>query len=60
MNDGDYPFAVLGNRYIKTDGNGRVRRYIYRNVQFGLAKTRDKETKGRSKGENTRRKSSCF
>jgi len=50
MNDGDYPFAVLGNRYIKTDGNGRVRRYIYRNVQFGLAKTRDKETKGRSKG----------
>ena len=50
MNDGDYPFAVLGNRYIKTDGEGRVRRYIYRNVQFGLAKTRDKEVKGRSKG----------
>tara|TARA_R100001224_G_scaffold108749_1_gene85422 strand:- start:817 stop:1563 length:747 start_codon:yes stop_codon:yes gene_type:complete len=50
MNDGDYPFAVLGNRYIKTDGSGRVRRYIYRNVQFGLAKTRDKEIKGRSKG----------
>ena len=50
MNDGDYPFAVLGNRYIKTDGEGRVRRYIYRNVQFGLAKTRDKEVKGGSKG----------
>ena len=50
MNDGDYPFAVLGNRYIKTDGSGRVRRYIYRNVQFGLAKTRDKEVKARSKG----------
>tara|TARA_R100000234_G_C4954621_1_gene158964 strand:+ start:49 stop:795 length:747 start_codon:yes stop_codon:yes gene_type:complete len=50
MNDGDYPFAVLGNRYIKTDASGRVRRYIYRNVQFGLAKTRDKEVKARSKG----------
>ena len=24
MNNGDYPFAVLGNRYIKTDGNGNV------------------------------------
>lgn len=50
MNDGDYPFAVLGNRYIKTDASGRVRRYIYRNVMFGLAKTRDKEVKARSKG----------
>jgi len=49
MNDGDYPFAVLGNRYIKTDASGRVRRYIYRNVMFGLAKTRDKEVKARSK-----------
>ena len=50
MNNGDYPFAVLGNRYIKTDGNGRVRRYIYKNVQIGLAKTRDKEVKARSRG----------
>tara|TARA_A100001515_G_scaffold6260_1_gene5351 strand:- start:748 stop:1494 length:747 start_codon:yes stop_codon:yes gene_type:complete len=50
MEKGDYPFAVLGNRYIKTDASGRVRRYIYRNVQFGLAKTRDKEVKARSKG----------
>jgi|TARA_Y100000052_G_scaffold23866_1_gene25970 hypothetical protein len=49
MSNGDYPFAVLGNNFIKTDGSGRVRRYIYRNVQFGLAKTRDKEVKGRSK-----------
>ena len=49
MEKGDYPFAVLGNRYIKTDGNGRVRRYIYKNVMFGLAKTRDKEVKARSK-----------
>ena len=49
MNDGDYPFAVLGNRYIKTDASGRERRYIYRNVMFGLAKTRDKEVKARSK-----------
>ena len=49
MNNGDYPFAVLGNRYIKTDGNGRVRRYIYKNVMFGLAKTRDKEVKARSR-----------
>ena len=50
MERGDYPFAVLGNRYIKTDGNGRVRRYIYKNVMFGLAKTRDKEVTARSKG----------
>ena len=50
MENGDYPFAVLGNRYIKTDASGRVRRYIYRNVQFGLAKTRDREIKARSKG----------
>ena len=50
MEKGDYPFAVLGNRYIKTDASGRVRRYIYRNVMFGLAKTRDKEVKARSKG----------
>jgi len=50
MDNGDYPFAVLGNRYIKTDASGRVRRYIYRNVMFGLAKTRDKEVKARSKG----------
>ena len=50
MEKGDYPFAVLGNTYIKTDASGRVRRYIYRNVQFGLAKTRDKEVKARSKG----------
>ena len=49
MNNGDYPFAVLGNRFIKTDGSGRVRRYIYKNVMFGLAKTRDKEVKARSK-----------
>ena len=49
MNNGDYPFAVLGNRFIKTDGSGRVRRFIYKNVMFGLAKTRDKELKGRSK-----------
>ena len=50
MKKGDYPFAVLGNRYIKTDGNGKVRRYIYKNVMFGLAKTRDKEVTARSKG----------
>nr|BAR30182.1 hypothetical protein [uncultured Mediterranean phage uvMED] len=50
MEKGDYPFAVLDNRYIKTDASGRVRRYIYRNVMFGLAKTRDKEVKARSKG----------
>ena len=50
MEKGDYPFAVLGNRYIKTDASGRVKRYIYKNVQIGLAKTRDKETKARSKG----------
>ena len=49
MEKGDYPFAVLGNRFIKTDGSGRVRKYIYKNVMFGLAKTRDKEVKGKSK-----------
>ena len=46
---GDYPFAVMGSRYIKTNSYGRVRKYIYSNTIIGLGKTRDKETKGRSK-----------
>ena len=50
INKGDYPFAVIGNRYIKTNSFGRVRKYIYSNTIIGLAKTRDKETKYNSKG----------
>ena len=46
---GDYPFAVMGSRYIKINSYGRVRKYIYSNTIIGLGKTRDKETKGRSK-----------
>ena len=50
ISGGDYPFAVVGNRYIKTNSYGRVRKYIYSNTIIGLGKTRDKQTKARSKG----------
>jgi len=50
INSGDYPFGVIGNRYIKTDKRGNIRRYIYSNTMIGLAKTRDKQVKARSKG----------
>lgn len=50
INKGDYPFAVIGNRYIKTNSFGRVKKSIYSNTIIGLAKTRDKEKKYNSKG----------
>lgn len=50
INKGDYPFAVIENRLIKVGKNGRVTKSTYSNTMIGLAKTRDKETKARSKG----------
>lgn len=48
INKGDYPFAVLDNRLIKTNKKGKVTRTTYSNTMIGLAKTRDKEIKPRS------------
>ena len=49
MNKGDYPFAVLGNKFIKLGKNNRVTKATYSNTMIGLAKTRDKGVKARSK-----------
>ena len=49
INNGDYPFAVIGNRFIKTNKRGRVTKSTYSNTMIGLAKTRDKEIKSRSR-----------
>ena len=49
MNKSDYPYAVLDNRFIKLGKNGRVTKSTYSNTMIGLAKTRDKEIKARSK-----------
>ena len=49
MNKGDYPFAVLGNKFIKLGKNNRVTKATYSNTMIGLAKTRDKGVKPRSK-----------
>ncbi len=49
MNQGDYPYAVLGNKFIKLGKNRRVTKSTYYNTMIGLGKTRDKEIKGRSK-----------
>lgn len=49
MNKGDYPFAVIGNRFIKLKKSGRITNATYYNTMIGLGKTRDKEIKSRSK-----------
>ena len=49
MSQGDYPYAVLGNKFIKLGKNRRVTKSTYYNTMIGLGKTRDKEIKGRSK-----------
>jgi len=49
INKGDYPYAVTGNRFIKLGKNGRVTKSTYSNTMIGLAKTRDKELKARSR-----------
>ena len=49
INKSDYPFAVIGSRFIKLGKNGRVSKSTYSNTLIGLGKTRDKQTKGRSK-----------
>mgnify|MGYP003132021533 CR=1 FL=1 len=49
LNKADYPYAVRGNSLIKLGKNGRVTKSTYSNTMIGLAKTRDKEIKARSK-----------
>ena len=49
INKGDYPYAVTDNRFIKLGKNGRVTKSTYSNTMIGLAKTRDKTSKARSK-----------
>ena len=49
MNQGDYPFAVMDSRFIKLKKNGKVTNATYYNTMIGLAKTRDKQIKPRSK-----------
>ena len=49
INKSDYPYAVRSNNLIKLGKNGRVTKSTYSNTMIGLAKTRDKEIKARSK-----------
>jgi len=49
INKGDYPYAVRDNRLIKLGKNGRVTKSTYSNTMIGLAKTRDKTIKPRSR-----------
>ncbi|BCV04894.1 MAG: hypothetical protein CM15mV93_210 [Caudoviricetes sp.] len=49
INKGDYPYAVTANRFIRLGRNGRVTKSTYSNTMIGLAKTRDKEVKARSR-----------
>lgn len=51
MEDGQYPFAVIGNRFIKRKASsGRVSSTTYQNTMIGLGKTRDKELKRKNRG----------
>lgn len=51
MEDGQYPFAVLGNKFIKRKAsNGRVTNTVYQNTLIGLGKTRDGELSRKNRG----------
>lgn len=51
MENGQYPYAVLGNRFIKRKAsNGRVTNTVYQNTLIGLGKTKDKELKRKDRG----------
>jgi len=50
MNRGDYPFAVIGNKFIRTGKGGRVTKATYKNTMIGLAQTRKKAIKRGQKG----------
>lgn len=51
MENGQYPYAVLGNKFIKRKAsNGRVTNTVYQNTLIGLGKTRDKELKRKNRG----------
>ena len=51
MEDGQYPYAVLGNRFIKRKAsNGRVTNTVLQNTLIGLGKTRDGEISYKDRG----------
>ena len=51
MEDGQYPYAVLGNRFIKRKAsNGRVTNTVLQNTLIGLGKTRDGEISYKYRG----------
>ena len=50
MNRGDYPFAVIGNKFIRTGKGGRVTRATYKNTIIGLSQTQKKAIKRGQKG----------
>lgn len=53
MENGQYPFAVLDNRFIKTKAsNGRVTNTVYQNTLIGLGKTKDGELKRKDRGNS--------
>jgi len=50
MDRGDYPFAVIGNKFIRTGKGGRVTKATYKNTMIGLSKTKKKAVKRGQKG----------
>ena len=50
MNRDDYPFAVMGNRFIRKGKGGRVTRASYKNTMIGLSLTEKKSVKKGDKG----------
>ena len=51
MEDGQYPYAVLGNKFIKRKAsNGRVTNTVLQNTLIGLGKTRDGEISYKDRG----------
>ncbi len=51
MEDGQYPYAVLGNKFIKRKAsNGRVTNTVLQNTLIGLGKTRDGEISYKARG----------
>ena len=51
MENGQYPYAVLGNKFIKRKAsNGRVTNTVYQNTLIGLGKTKDGELKRKNRG----------
>ena len=53
MEDGQYPYAVLGNKFIKRKAsNGRVTNTVYQNTLIGLGKTKAGEISYKDRGNS--------